>query len=51
MNDVDFMEYVRTRETDCPVCKEPLKDHNEAKLQACGFMIGVFNKANGKENA
>jgi len=50
-NKKDFLDFVRTRETDCPVCYLPLKTHSEEELEACGFILHTFNSANGKEDA
>ena len=51
MTDKDkrFMEFVRSRETDCPVCYKRLADHTDEEISACFQMHNIFKQANGKE--
>lgn len=49
MSDKDFMDFVRSRDTDCPVCYKRLADHSDEEISACFQMHGIFKQANGEE--
>ena len=43
----DFNDFVRSRQTDCPVCYGRLADHSDADIATCFQMHNIFKDANG----
>ena len=49
MSDKQFQEFLKTRQTDCPVCRQPMSAHTDEMFEACSKDNGIFKQANGEE--
>lgn len=51
MNDKQFQEYLKTRQTYCPMCGQPISAHTDAMFEVCSKVNGIFNQANKDKDA